>query len=34
MKDYTLYVAAAYIIAFAVLGGVTISTIIGWRKVK
>jgi hypothetical protein len=34
MKDYTAYIAAAYIIAFVVLAGVTISTLIAWKKVK
>jgi len=32
--DYHFYISAAYIICFAVLGGVTLSTLIAWKKVK
>ncbi len=34
MKDYSAYIAAAYIICFAVLAGVTLSTLWAWRKIK
>jgi heme exporter protein CcmD len=32
--DYTFYITAAYIIAFVVLAGITITTLLGWKKVK
>ncbi len=32
--DYSFYIAAAYIIAFVVLAGITITTLVGWKKVK
>lgn len=34
MKDYSAYIDAAYIICFAVLGGMTLSTFLAWRKNK
>lgn len=34
MKDYSLYIAAAYAICFIVLGGMTFLTVAAWRKIK
>lgn len=34
MKDYTLYIAAAYGICFAVLLGLTLATLLARKKVK
>ena len=32
--DYTFYITAAYIISFAVLAGITITTLIAWKKAQ
>ncbi len=32
--DYTFYIAAAYILCFAVLGGVALSSLLAWKKHK
>jgi heme exporter protein CcmD len=34
MKDYSFYIEAAYAVAFVVLAGITITTLIAWKKVK
>ena len=34
MKDYSAYVAAAYILTFAVLAGMTFFTLKSWRRHK
>lgn len=32
MKDYSAYIAAAYIICFVVLGVMTLLTVRAWKK--
>ena len=32
--DYSFYITAAYAVCFIVLGGITLSTLIAWKKVK
>ena len=34
MKDYSFYVEAAYGLCFAVLIGMTLTTLIAWKKVQ
>ena len=32
--DYFIYIVAAYALCFVVLGGITLSTIYAWKKIK
>jgi heme exporter protein CcmD len=32
--DYFFYIAAAYGVCFTVLGAVTLSTLVAWKKVR
>ncbi len=32
--DYSFYIITAYALCFVVLGGITLSTIYAWKKIK
>jgi heme exporter protein CcmD len=32
--DYSFYIITAYTVCFVVLGGITLSTILAWKKTK
>ena len=34
MKDYTLYVAVCYALAFIVMVGLGVDSILRWKKIK